>query len=158
MIKVLLSDLSRVVLEVKDHSYSGTLNGLYKELLVSGKRFTFLDFFQLNEPLLQWYESQKEKFLIKMFTSGTIQNAPEISKRLKEVFDQILSAEELGVSKNDLGAYKTVAKIIQHDPAEILLIDDDLKNIKAARDAGLKTVAYGNFKDFKQTIDSVLEN
>jgi FMN phosphatase YigB (HAD superfamily) len=134
------------------------LNGLYKELLASGKPFIFFDFFQLNEQLLQWYESQEGKFLVKMFTSGTIQNAPEISKRLKEVFGQILSAEELGASKDDPAAYRTVAKIIQHDPAEILLIDDDSKNIRAAIEAGLKTIVYDNFEGFKKIIDSVLES
>lgn len=156
MIKAYLFDFSRVILFPRDKNYSGELNALHKEL--SGEPdYDFWEHFYLDEDLLGYLRSIKGRYHIYMFTSGFIQNAPEVKPLLEEVFEKIYSAEEIHMSKKDPKAYDYIAEDIGLTPDEISFVDDSEENVKAAKAAGCSAITYKELDDLKQKIKAVLE-
>jgi HAD superfamily hydrolase (TIGR01549 family) len=156
MITTLLFDFSRVLLFAKSTSYNGELNALHQELSLN-PNYNFLNNFELNGELLSYLDSIKNKISLYIFTSGTIQNAPEIKDKIEKVFKKVFSAGDLGISKSDPDAYKLVAESLGINAEEILFIDDMEKNINAARKANLQTYLYQNNKDLVEEIESILQ-
>ncbi len=151
MIKVLLFDFSRVLLFSKDSGYVGELNALHDTLQLNTK-YKIFEHFELNNELLDIIQKIDNKVKKVIFTSGHIQNEPSIFNLIKSVFDQIISAEEIGVSKKDSGAYKKIAEILQVKSEDILFIDDSVTNIEAAKEVGIKTI---QFKSNRQIISDL---
>lgn len=50
--------------------------------------------------------------------------------------DGIVYSAQLGFSKPDASFYDAAAQIVGHEPSDIMLIDDTLKNVAGAQDAG----------------------
>jgi len=155
MIKAYLFDLSRTILFPKDKSYQSELNALHKELSLN-KNYNFSDYFELDESLLSYLESVKNKYGLYIFTSGSIQNAPEIKSRLGSIFKRIFSAEDLGFSKKDPKAYEYISEQIGLTPDEVLFIDDSKLNIEAAQRARMNTWLYSDFKDLEERLNKAL--
>lgn len=141
-IKAILFDFSRTLLFPTDDAYRGDLNPLHKKLKTVDKNYKFLSHFQLNTELLDYLERLSDRFNLYIFTSGSIQNAPEIAGGLKKKFKEIYSAEKLGLSKKNPEAYKHISGILGLQVEEILFVDDSIGNIEAAKKAGLKTLLY----------------
>lgn len=150
MITTLLFDFSRVLLFPKDKSYRGDLNPLHDELSKQPD-YNFLDYFELNAQLISFLKGIKDSCRLYIFTSGTIQDAPEIQPTLRDIFVKIYSAEGIGYSKKDPSSYRFIANELGIDPSEILFIDDTATNIEAA---GLETLL---FVSTQETIDSIKE-
>ena len=146
MITTILSDFSRVILNPKDKNYKGTLNGLYKKLKQEGKPFNFFDYFEFNEDILGLYLQIKDKHSINIFTTGTIQNAKEVKQKLGFIFNNVFTAADYNLDKTQPEAYEFIAKKLGVDPSQILYIDDEIKNIEAAKEAGLNTFHYEEFR------------
>jgi len=157
MIKAYVFDLSRTLLFPKDKDYKGELNKLYRELL-NTPNFDFSEHFYLDEETLNYLRSLKVKCDLYIFTSGTIQNAPEIKPRLGEIFKKIFSAEEMGLSKKGVEAYKKLAGELKVQPYELLYVDDSEANIKAARSAGLNTVLFTDFMNLRKKLQKHLSS
>jgi len=149
MITTILSDFSRVILFPKDKNYKGTLNGLYGEALENKQPFNFFDFFEFNEEILSLYVSLKDKYSLNIFTSGIIQKAKEVERKIKPIFDNIYTASDFGLSKKQQDAYLFIANKLRKNPTEIVYIDDKLDNCKVAEKAGMKTIHYEEFTKFK---------
>lgn len=156
MIQTILSDFSYVILYPKDKNYQGTLNGLYKELLSKNKPFNFFDYFVLDEGVLDLYSELKKKYTVNMFTSGYIQNAPEVKAHIEDIFENVYSAEELGLRKKEPNSYNTIAGKLNQSTNSILFIDDQGENIAAAYKAGMSTILFSDFKEFRTRIKEVL--
>jgi len=139
--KILLFDLSRTLLFPVDYNYKGELNELHREVLQKSN-YNFLTNFRLDESMMSYLDSIKDKYGLYIFTSGSIQNAPEIKSRLNKTFNKIYSSIDFGLGKQDPKSYKYVANDIGVKPEEILFIDDLKDNIEAAKKAGLKTTQY----------------
>ena len=56
--------------------------------------------------------------------------------KLADHVDGIFYSAELGVSKPNLAFFQSVAEFLDAEPKEIFLVDDTLKNVIAARQAG----------------------
>lgn len=154
MITTILSDFSRVILNPKDSNYKGTLNGLHKELLVKDKNYPFFKYFEFNDEILNLYRQLKTKYSINIFTSGTIQNRPEVRKIIDPIFDNIYTAKDFDLDKKQPEAYLFIAKKLNKNPSEIIFIDDQQTNINAARQAELNTILY---IDFQNTLNLLRE-
>lgn len=141
-IKALLFDFSRTLLFPADKTYKGDLNPLHKKLKAENKNYDFFSYFRLNTELLDYLARLSGRFSLYIFTSGSIQNAPEIADKLRKKFKEIYSAEQLGLSKKDPRAYEYLIKILELPGKEILFIDDSIGNIEAAEKAGLKAFLY----------------
>ena len=153
MITTLLFDFSRVLLFPKDKSYRGELNPLHAELS-KNPNYKFLDYFELNAELLRFLKGIKDRSELYIFTSGTIQDAPEIQPTLRDIFVRVYSAERIGFSKKDPDSYSFIANDLGINAGEILFIDDTAANIEAARAAGLETLL---FVSTQETVDGIKE-
>ncbi len=100
MITTLLFDFSRVLLFPKNSEYQGMLNPLHAGNFTKSD-YHFFDYFELNEELLGYLEKIKDKFGLNIFTTGNIQNAPEVRERINPIFKRVFAAGEMGVSKKD---------------------------------------------------------
>jgi len=151
MIKAIVSDFSRVILFPKDSIYEGSLNSLHKEKSLLSN-YNPLDYFNLNTELLDFYKSQKEKVNLYIFTTDSIQDAPEFKPFLEPIFTKIFSALKMGFSKKDPEAYKLITRELGCDPCEIIYIDDAVENIEAASAVGIKVVLYADSLQASQDI------
>lgn len=151
MIKIILSDLARVMLYPKDKNYTGELNYLHKQL-VKEKDYSFGDHFFLDEEIFIFYEGLKDDYKLYMFTSGIIQDVEEITDRLQGLFEVIFSAEKMGMTKRDKEAYEKIIKEIGVEPDEILFIDDSITYINPAKEAGMKTYHFKELDELKKVI------
>lgn len=147
MVTTLLFDFSRVLLDVKEKNYTGFLNDLHREKSKqSGYRF--FDYFELNGELLSFLETIKDKYPLYIFTTGSVQNVPDVRKRIDLIFKKIYSSEELDLNKKDPKSYLFIAKDLNKSSSEILFTDDQLENIKSAETAGLTAIHFQNTKQF----------
>ncbi len=144
MIKSLLFDFSRTLLFPKDKQYVGSLNELYR-LKRDEINFSFFNYFELNNRVIDLLKPLKNKYKLAIFTSDSIQKDPAIYNQLSSVFIKIYSAKEIGFSKNDPRVYELIANDLNLSPDEIVFIDDSKVNIDAASIAKFDTIAYDSF-------------
>ncbi len=157
MVKALLFDFSRVLLFPKDTSYAGSLNEKHKELSKTSD-YKILDHFFLNDELLNFLQGLKEKYILCLFTSETIQDAPEFSSILNSTFKKSYSGIKLGITKKDSVSYTAIAKDLSLSPEEILFIDDSWENLQAAQKAGLDTIQYSSNEQVVEGIKTKLHH
>lgn len=146
MITTLISDFSKVLLFVKDKKYSGKLNALNRQLAQEKGDYSFFDYFELNTDLLDFYTLLKKKYSISLniFTTGTIQENEQLQPFLYPLFENVFSANNLGLNKENSQSYIVLAKKLSAVPRKILYIDDNSTNIEAAQQAGMNAVLYTN--------------
>lgn len=153
MIKAVVFDFSRVLLHFKDTGKTGEVNGFhYQNKDTPG--YNILEYFQLNTDLLQKAESLKRRKKLYVFTTGSIQNEPELIMHLDPIFEKIFTVNDIGFLKSDLEAYLELSKRIDIPPQEILFIDDTGENINAAKKAGFKVI---HFKENRQVLKKLSE-
>ncbi len=87
---------------------------------------------------------------------GVITNHISIAKTwFEENFPKIYNvytSGDLGLKKPSEYIYKYVAKDLGIEEEEILFIDDDIKNVESAQEAGLKADIYNETMDLMQII------
>lgn len=154
MIRAYLFDFARVILFPKDELYKGELNKLHKELSQTDG-YNFLDRFALDPQMLDYLYLLRRKADLYMFTSGSIQNAPEIRPVLEGIFKKIFSASEMGVPKEYPLAYKRIAQDIGMHENEIVFIDDTPRNVDAAREAGLHAIVFRDLASLKEELSQL---
>lgn len=157
MVTTILSDFSRVILNPKDKSYEGTLNGLHKELSAKNENYLFFNYFKFNEEILNLYRQLKTTYSVNVFTTGMIQNRPEVRQIINPIFDNIYTAKDFSLDKKQPEAYLFIANKLNIKPSEILFIDDQRVNIDAAKQAGLNTILYKDFRTFMLELYKVLD-
>ena len=155
MIKVLLFDLSRTLLFPVDNKYKGTLNQLHKKLSMNPD-YNFWEHFRFDDEMMDYLNQFRNKCRLCIFTSGSIQNSPEIRSRLDEVFEKVYSADEIGLGKKDMKSYAFIAEDLKVEPWEIFYVDDSEENVNTARSAGLSARTYSAFKKLKEDLEAVL--
>lgn len=150
MITTILFDFSRTLLFVKDPDYGGRLNDLYRSI-ITNKKYDFFDYFVLNEKLLDFIRSIKDKYTLAIYTTDIIQNDPALTNILNNHFSYVFSANEMDLTKKDPQGYLLIAKKLNKKPEEILFIDDQLINLEAAQKANLQTLQFiSNEQIFKE--------
>jgi HAD superfamily hydrolase (TIGR01509 family) len=61
---------------------------------------------------------------------------------LKGIFQNVITADDLGHKKSEPEAYYMLAARLGYTPADIFFVDDQQKNIDAAKQAGCATHLY----------------
>lgn len=154
MITTVVSDFSRVLLFPKDETYTGGLNALNNKLLQEfGELYKFLDYFKINEELLDVYKELREKFPIYIFTTDVIQNRPEVRTILDPIVTGIFSAKDFNLNKKAPESYTFIAQKIMRVPEQIVYIDDTIANLDAAKKAGMHVLKYENTLDTKKVLN-----
>jgi 2-haloacid dehalogenase len=81
----------------------------------------------------------RRKYVVASFTLLTTSLVIDVSKRNGIDWDAIISCEMIGVYKTRPEAYRTAAKWLQLDPAEILMVACHNFDLNAALDCGYQT-------------------
>lgn len=155
MITTILSDFSRVILLPKNPQYTGTLNGLNKQLLENDSNYPFFTYFEFNEKLLDLYRQLQKRYSLHIFTSGTIQNRQEVTSITKPLFENSITAAEHNLDKKKSEAYIFVAILLKKNPEEILFIDDSQVNCDAAAKAGLLALQYKSIENITSLLKKI---
>ncbi len=142
MIKIAVTDFSRVLLHPKDKKYQSGLNALNNSLLRRNPHYPFFNYFVLNDELLSFYKRVNSRIPVYVFTTETIQDHPSIKSLIENSITGVLSAQKLGIDKTDSQAYVKIANIINCRPDEVLYIDDKTANTLAASKAGMEVLVY----------------
>ncbi len=142
MVKALLFDFSRVILFPNGPDPVESLNGKYRELMEQGE-FDFFEHFRLNEELMDFIYKLQDDYEVYLFTSETIQEAPELQDELG-VFKRIFSGTKMNLNKKETSSYEQIAREIAVEPEEIVFVDDSMLNLVAAAEAGFQVVHYQN--------------
>ena len=156
MIKAIVSDFSRVILFPKDTIYGGSLNELHQKLS-KNPGYNILDYFYLNQELLDFYKSFRDDVGVYVFTSEVIQEDSSLTLYLEPALVYMYSAQEMGVNKKEAEAYVKMSENLGFDPKEVLYIDDSEENIKAATNAGMKAIRYTSNQDLFSKIKKELQ-
>lgn len=155
MIKIILSDVARTFLFVKDPNWTDTLNSLYADLESKQTEYDFWSYFEVSHEYLEIMKELKQKYRVNMYTSGYIQNYPALNSLLTPVFENIFNEESVGHKKTDPQAYKVIAARLGVDPQEILFIDDDPRYGEGARSAGVQVFQMTNNAHLKQYLKTL---
>lgn len=154
MIKVILCDFGRVLINTKDLSYTGSHDELHSKLS-QNLNYHVLDHFELNHELMQYLESLRGKYGLYVLTGGAVYEVSEVKGELLKLFQGIYS-KDVG-SKADPKTYSFVAKDLNITTENILFIDDSSENTQAAEKAGCKVILYKSnnqtFKDIENIIN-----
>lgn len=81
----------------------------------------------------------KERFIITTLSNGNLSLLTNMAKRAGLPWDCVLSAELFGHYKPDREAYLGCARIVDVAPSEVMLVAAHPSDLRAARDAGLRT-------------------
>ena len=135
--QALIFDFSRVLVFPKDPNYDGSLNGLHSKLS-SEPNYNILDHITPNQELLNFLENETGNIRKFIFTGGSIQSVPLLSKAIGHIFERIFTTEEVG-QKNEPGSYIKITGLTGLEPTSTFFTDNLEENIQAAHTAGLKT-------------------
>jgi HAD superfamily hydrolase (TIGR01549 family) len=141
MIKAIIFDFSRVILNAKDAHYPDSLNALYKRLS-QNENFNSLEHFEFNKELVDFVAGVKNQHDLYIFTTGSIQNDVHFKSVIDKIFKRIFTVEEVGFPKNNKEAYEFITNQLSLQPEEILFIDDQEENINAASESGMKAIQF----------------
>lgn len=156
MTQIVISDFSRVVIFPKDPIYKGELNVLHKNIIKERSVYNIDDYFYFNEELLDFYKSLKGRYKVVMFTSGVLQEHPQVKEKLQGIFDEIFSSQYLNLPKTKPVSYTTICQKLNIVVENAVFIDDSNQNINAANKAGLQTVLYVDNQEAIEAIRKLL--
>jgi FMN phosphatase YigB (HAD superfamily) len=150
-VSALVIDFSRVLIFASAEVES--LNLHHQELAaVAGYRV--LDHFRLNNELLDYLRIFDAKWPVVLFTSGRLHALPEIAPRIEGIFKRIMTVEDLGYEKNQPEAYLALAYRIGRTPQELLFVDDQQRNLEAAKVAGYMTHQYSTNSELIKLLEA----
>lgn len=72
-------------------------------------------------------------------------------------FDHIYNSYYLGKGKRDPSLFTDVVNDLKLQPAEVLFIDDNEKNVQTAREMGLKAILYVDHERFVSELEDILK-
>ncbi len=155
MIRAIIFDFSRVLLDIKDKSYSGSLNGKHKDLKdIDG--FNLFDHFELNEELISYLTPLAKKVSLYIYTTGLIHTEPEVEQKINHLFKKSYTVADCGPKEN-AESFLRILDPLELNPEQVLFIDDTEKNINAAKTAGLHTIHFKNNQQLFSELKSYLE-
>ncbi len=117
------------------------------------------DGFELNKQLVQFYkELDGSGVEIYILTSGTMAGDEKVQSQISGFIQKVIYTHQMNKWKSDPTLFADVLVDIGYDPSEVLLIDDQPSNIKAAQRAGLSAVHYKDNQQAMSEINELLEN
>jgi HAD superfamily hydrolase (TIGR01509 family) len=107
-----------------------------------------------NKHLFDLIIELKDKYKIGMLSNAGSNRL--FSQEQLDLFDATVMSFEVGYVKPDPRAYQAAADRLGVEPDECIMIDDIERNCSAAEAAGMKSIYYKSYEDFKPQLDSLL--
>jgi putative hydrolase of the HAD superfamily len=101
---------------------------------------------RLDSHLVEFIQSLRGEYKTVLLSNAwdNLRQLLEGLWKIDGVFDHIFISAELGLAKPDPEIYKVVIDSLDQDPSELILIDDFVENVKAAREARLNAIHFRN--------------
>jgi HAD superfamily hydrolase (TIGR01509 family) len=142
----------------KEFENSRTVFEKAKENIVNEKEFTNLfskerlDWFYKNNFLHDGMENflknnKFDLFIASNYVSSVLEKELDFLN-IRKYFKKIFVSDKLGVTKPNKEFFEKVLKEIPYSPNEIVFVDDQKKNLKTAKELGLKTIWINNNTGF----------
>lgn len=117
-----------------------------------------LSFQTLNKSVFDYASSLKKRgykvLLLSKNTPGQFSHVVEQYK-LRKYFD-VINTFDLKLSKGSVATMKYVFKKYNVKPQEVFFVDDQNFNLPNAKQLGVQTYLYKNFKDFRKHLNNLL--
>ena len=154
MIDTVIFDFAGVILNPIQDSTVDEVTEIHKEIFPKDPYY-FANHFEINDALLDFLKTKKDKFNFVIFTSMMLKDEPELREKVGVVFTKIYSAAELQMRKNDPYSFNSILKDLNKTPDEVLFIDDSEDNIASAKSLGIQTLLYKNNQGVMELINSL---
>lgn len=103
--------------------------------------------------------------LRKQYKTAMLSNIPagSINRRfsyeeLQRYFDAVVVSGEIGFAKPEVEAYEITADRLHVGPQECVFVDDRERYIEGAREAGMQTILYRSYAQFRADLELLLTN
>ncbi len=105
---------------------------------------------EINKPLLDWIKiKRQEGYTVCALTNNTVGLARVLEKKkMMGVFDRIFNSAEIGFAKPDPRLFQHVLDELQTHAEACFFVDDNERNIEAARELGFCVLTFNNNDDF----------
>lgn len=109
---------------------------------------------KLNMPVIRYAQALRKNYKTLVLSKNTRMQWRDGIKRLQlnKYFDYLINTQNIGLPKASKETIKYLLDRFGVKLEEIILIDDQEINLKAARALGVKTIFYQNLKKFKQDL------
>lgn len=109
---------------------------------------------RINKSLIHWIRKKRKKYTICLLTNNTATLKRLLKKKFKifDVFDYIFNSADIGLLKPDPKFFKYVLKTLKTKPKKCLFIDNNARNVKAAKNLGFNTILFATNKHFFKKI------
>lgn len=144
-------------LQIGKTSYKKVLKGLSgkKDLtqILRDYEKAYQDAQMLNHRLLKFLKKIKKRYQLFCLTNTNDTHFElNIKQQLFRDFKKVYASSKIKVAKPNKRAFLVVLRDNSLNPREVLFIDDNLKNLAAARKLGMKTLFFKNNKQFFRDI------
>jgi len=115
---------------------------------------------KLKNLMLKLAKKLKQNYKIAIISnSNPLDSKISENQKIYEIFKpNIFLSERIGLAKPSKKFYRSVLKKLGVKPYEALLIDDKQRNVKAAKEIGMKAIHYTNFLKLKKQLRKLLKN
>lgn len=114
---------------------------------------------KIDWELVAYAEELKHHYRLHLLTDQiNIGEDDKLKSKVETLFTQIFRSYEQGVRKPDLSAFHNVLAQIKAQPQDCVFIDDDVKNIEAARSIGMYAIQYhfGHVTELKTELQKLI--
>jgi FMN phosphatase YigB (HAD superfamily) len=123
-------------------------------------RARHLSYHILNRPVFRWASAKKREgykiLLLSKNTPGQFKHLVD-KYQLKKHFT-VINTYYLNIDKRSRNMLKYILRKYRLKPPEILMTDDQDFNLAYPTEAGVHTILYKNFPNFKRKAESILNN
>ena len=111
----------------------------------------------LDLKLLHFAANLHEKYKIALLSNASSEYLLPIVKSagLDSLFDEIVVSSDVGVVKPDPRIYQIAVERLGLAPEEVIMIDDQIKNVNGAVHAGLAGVQFKNLEQLKADLSTI---
>jgi len=112
-----------------------------------------------NEPLIDYASQLKKRFKIGLLSNIGDETMDQLFPAIEreKLFDAFVLSSEVGIIKPAVELFELTAERLEVMPHECVMIDDLLKNVDGAEQAGMRGILFSNNRQFQQDLDRLLE-
>ena len=104
-----------------------------------------------KSDVIKIVEKLRENYTVAMITNNSIEWVDYINRKYKlnEKFDLIINSADVCMAKPDPEIYEFTLKKLNLKPEECIFIDDQERNLRSAKDLGMKTILFESAEKLK---------
>ena len=123
-------------------------------------RDKFFSYVEINNDVIDLIKELKKKFKIALCSNASGSFVREILKkhRLEDLFDVTVISSDLGATKPDKKVYQETLDRLGLLPTEVILIEDNPKNIEGGEAVGIKGILFKSADKLRESLFSEIKN